>query len=496
MSDAEASASSAKEQELVTANALDDAIAGLSLPTKGAEKTAKSAARSLAEWIQKDVVTYDGSILSYIEGVIAEIDSLLSKQLNTILHHEEFRKLEGSWRGLNHLVFNTETDDQLRIEVMNISKNEIRQVFKEYKGEKWDRSPLFKKLYEEEFGMPGGKPYGTLIGDFEFSHSPADVDILRGIGQIAAAAHCPFVSAAAPELLGLRSWQDLSKPPKIDKVLSKTNPEYAAWRSLRASEDSRYVGLTLPRFLSRAPYDPVKNPIDDFAFVEEMNPDSPEDYIWSNAAYAFGANVTRAFKNYGWCTYIRGRESGGTVENLPVHTFPSDDGTVDYQCPTEIAITDRREHELAKVGLMPLSHYKNEDYAVFMGAQSLQEPQKYYNDEATASANLSARMTYLFACCRFAHYLKVMVRDKVGAFMERNELEDWLNKWINEYQTDSSSSWEAKAKKPLAAAQVTVREDEANPGYYDADFFLRPHIQLEGVTAGLHLVSKLPTLGG
>ena len=331
-----------------------------------------------------------------------------------------------------------------------------------------------------------------MIGDYAFDHSPVDVDILRGVGQIAAAAHCPFITSAAPSLLGLSSWQDLSKPPKIDKVLSKTNPEYAAWRSLRSSEDSRYLGLTLPRFLARAPYDPQKNPIDDFEFVEELGGTDHDSYVWSNAAYAFGANVTRAFKLYGWCTYIRGHDSGGKVENLPVHTFPSDDGSIDYKCPTEIAITDRREHELAKVGLMPLSHYKNEDFAVFMGAQSLQEPQKYYEDDATANAALSARMTYLFACCRFAHYLKVMVRDKIGAFMERNEMEDWLNKWINNYQCDSSSSWELKAKKPLAAAKVTVRANEADPGYYDADFFLRPHIQLEGLTAALHLVSRLP----
>ena len=497
MSDTETSKqATAAAGEFENVSALDAAIEGLSLPTKGAEETTKNAARSLASWILKDTVTYDGSILAYIEGVIAQIDQLLSKQLNAIMHQADFLKMEGSWRGLEHLVFNTETDDQLRIEIFNISKSEVRQVLKEYKGDKWDRSPLFRKVYEEEFGMPGGKPYGVMIGDYAFDHSPVDVDILRGVGQIAAAAHCPFITSAAPTLLGLSSWQDLSKPPKIDKVLSKTNPEYAAWRSLRASEDSRYLGLTLPRFLARAPYDPVKNPIDDFEFVEELGGTDHDSYVWSNAAYAFGANVTRAFKLYGWCTYIRGHDSGGKVENLPVHTFPSDDGSIDYKCPTEIAITDRREHELAKVGLMPLSHYKNEDFAVFMGAQSLQEPQKYYEDDATANAALSARMTYLFACCRFAHYLKVMVRDKVGSFMERNEMEDWLNKWINNFQCDSSSSWELKAKKPLAAAKVTVKANEADPGYYEADFFLRPHIQLEGLTAALHLVSRLPSLGG
>lgn len=481
---------------LESVTALDAAIEALSLPTKGQESTTKNAARSLAEWILKDTVVYDGSIMSYIEGVIADIDKLLSSQINAIMHHPDFLKMEGSWRGLEHMVSNTETDDELRIKVFNISKGEVRQVLKEYKGDKWDRSPLFDKVYKDEFGMPGGKPYGIMIGDYDFDHSPVDVDILRGVGQIAAAAHCPFITAASPALLGLNTWQDLSRPPNIDRILSKSNPEYAAWRALRTSEDSRYLGLTLPRFLSRAPYDPRKNPVDDFEFTEELGGADHDCYVWSNAAYAFGANVTRAFKNFGWCTAIRGQDNGGKVENLPVHTFSSDDGLIDYKCPTEIAIDDRRELELAKVGLMPLSHHKNENFAVFMGAQSLQEPQKFYGDDANASAQLSARLTYLFACCRFAHYLKVIVRRMVGSSTSRADLETYLNNWINNYQCDSSSSPDTKAKRPLEAAKITVVADDANPGFYKAEFFLQPHMQLEGVNVALHLVSSLPATDG
>jgi type VI secretion system protein ImpC len=380
----------------------------------------------------------------------------------------------------------------LQIRVFNISKKEMGKTIKKFKGTSWDQSPLFKKLYEDEFGMPGGQPFGSIIGDYYFDHSPPDVEILNGMAQIAAAAHAPFITAPAPTLLNMDSWQELSDPRDLTKIFG--TPEYAAWRSLRESEDSKYIGMAMPRFLSRLPYGSKTSPVEEFEFEEDTDGADHNKYTWSNAAYAMGTNITRAFKTYGWCSRIRGAESGGMVEGLPCHTFPTDDGGVDMKCPTEIAITDRREAELAKNGFMPLSHWKNTDYAVFVGAQSLHKPAVYDDPDATANANLGARLPYLFATCRFAHYLKCIVRDKIGSYKERADMETWLNKWIKQYVCpDPSATEETKARLPLAEGEVEVKEVEGNPGYYTSKFFLRPHYQLEGLTVSLRLVSKLPS---
>jgi len=427
-----------------------------------------------------------------IEQYIAALDKQLTKQINAIIHHPDFQQLEGTWRGLHHFVMNTETDETLKIRVLNVTKSEIGKQIKKYPGAAWDQSPLFKGVYETEYGTPGGEPYGCLIGDYDFDHSPPDVEVLRGMSQIAAAAHAPFVAAAGPSLMNMGTWQELSNPRDLTKIFGTA--EYAPWRSLRDSDDAKYVGLTMPRFLSRIPYGARTNPLDEFDFEEDVEGADHAKYTWSNAAYAMGVNITRAFKLYGWCSQIRGVESGGMVEGLPCHTFPTDDGGVDMKCPTEIAITDRREAELAKNGLMPLSHWKNTDYAVFIGAQSLQKPAEYDDPDATANANLSARLPYLFATCRFAHYLKCIVRDKIGSFKEREDMENWLNRWITNYVVDDdAASDEVKARKPLRAAEVVVKDVEGDPGYYDATFFLRPHYQLEGLKVSLRLVSKLPS---
>lgn len=458
------------------------------------QSAVKTAVQTLAEQALSATTLISDNTVKTIEAIIAEIDKKLSQQINLILHHEDFKALEGAWRGLQHLVSNTETDETLKIRVLNISKKDLGSTIKKFKGTAWDQSPLFKKLYEDEFGTPGGQPYGCLLGDYYFDHSPPDVEILSGMSQIAAAAHAPFISASAPRLFGLESWQELSNPRDLSKIFQ--TPEYAAWRSLRESEDSRYIGLAMPRFLSRLPYGSKTSPVEEFAFEEDCEGADHSKYVWSNAAYAMGTNITRSFKLYGWCSRIRGVESGGVVEGLPVHTFPTDDGGVDMKCPTEIAITDRREAELAKNGMMPLSHWKNTDYAVFVGAQSLQKPTQYDDPDATANANLAARLPYMFASCRFAHYLKCMVRDKIGSFKERADMERWLGNWINQFvDGDPANSSEAtKARKPLAAAEVVVEEVKGNPGYYSSKFFLRPHYQLEGLTVSLRLVSKLPSL--
>ena len=461
--------------------------------TDSAREAVQTAVKTLAEQALARTSLISKDALSSIEAIIAELDRKLSEQISLIIHHEDFKALEGSWRGLNYLVSNTETDEKLKIRVMNVSKKDAGRVLRKFKGTAWDQSPLFKKIYEEEYGTPGGAPYGCIIGDYQFDHSPPDVEMLGSLAQICAASHTPFLAAAAPTLMNMDTWQELMDPRDLTKIFQ--TPEYAAWRSLRASEDSRYIGLTMPRTLSRLPYGSKTNPVDEFDFEEDTEGADHSKYIWSNAAYAMGANINRSFKLYGWCARIRGAESGGMVEQLPVHTFPTDDGGVDMKCPTEIAITDRREAELAKTGLMPLSHWKNTDFAVFVGAQSLQKPQEYDDPDATANANLSARLPYLFATCRFAHFLKCIVRDKIGSFKEREDMERWLNQWIMNYVTaDAKAGEEIKAQYPLADASVTVEEVPGNPGYYTSKFYLRPHFQLEGLTVSLRLVTKLPSV--
>src|SRR3954471_8225568 len=458
-----------------------------------AKGAVEQAVRTLAEQALAQTKLIGSDVVKSIEAMIAELDRKLSEQVNLILHHADFQQLEGAWRGLHYLVNNTETDEMLKIRVMNISKNDLGKTVKRFKGTNWDQSPIFKKIYEAEYGQFGGEPFGCLVGDYYFDHSPPDVELLGELAKNSAAAHAPFISGTAPTLMQMDSWQELANPRDLTKIF--TTPEYASWRSLRESDDSRYIGLAMPRFLARLPYGAKTNPVEEFAFEEDTGAADHNRYTWSNAAYAMAVNINRSFKLYGWCSRIRGVESGGAVEGLPTHTFPTDDGGVDMKCPTEIAISDRREAELAKNGFMPLVHRKNSDFAAFIGAQSLQKPSEYDDPDATANANLSARLPYLFACCRFAHYLKCIVRDKIGSFKEREDMQIWLQKWIMNYVDGdpAHSSESTKAQKPLAAAEVVVEEVEGNPGYYTSKFFLRPHYQLEGLTVSLRLVSKLPS---
>lgn len=461
---------------------------------------AKSAVEQAVQTLAQQALSQTGLIgtdaVKSIEAIIAALDRKLTEQVNLILHHEDFQKLEGAWRGLHYLVNNTETDEMLKIRVLNISKNELGKTLKKFMGTAWDQSPLFKKLYGEEYGQFGGEPYGCLVGDYHFDHSPPDVELLREMSKVAAAAHAPFIAGASPTVMQMDSWQELSNPRDLTKIF--TTPEYASWRSLRESDDARYIGLAMPRFLSRLPYGAKTSPVEEFDFEEDTGAADHSKYTWANSAYAMAVNINRSFKLYGWCSRIRGIESGGAVEALPTHTFPTDDGGVDMKCPTEIAIDDRREAELAKNGFMPLLHRKNSDFAAFIGAQSLQKPFEYDDPDATANANLSARLPYLFACCRFAHYLKCIVRDKVGSFKEREDMQRWLQKWVMQYVDGdpAHSTEQVKARKPLAAAEVQVEEVEGNPGYYTSKFFLRPHYQLEGLTVSLRLVSKLPSAKG
>ncbi len=450
------------------------------------------AVRTLAEQALAQTGIVSDDALASIAAMIKAIDATLTAQMNEIIHHEDFQQLENAWRGLHYLVNNTETDETLKIKVFNISKKELGRTLKKFRGTAWDQSPIFKRIYEEEYGQLGGEPFGTLVGDYYFDHSPQDVQLLGDMAQVASAAHAPFLAAAAPTVMQMDSWNELANPRDLTKIFQ--TPEYAAWRSLRESDDARYIGLAMPRFLARLPYGAATEPVEEFNFEEETAGGESGHYSWCNAAYAMATNITRSFKLYGWCSNIRGIESGGALEGLPAHTFPDEDGGVAMKCPTEIAISDRREAELAKNGFMPLIYKKNSDFAAFIGAQSLQKPQEYQDAAATANANLAARLPYLFASCRFAHYLKCMVRDKIGATMTKKQLQDWLETWLSRYvdaQPDTSTV-DYKATHPLSEGRVEVEENEENPGYYSAKFYLKPHYQLEGLTVSLRLVSRMP----
>ena len=464
--------------------------------TPDAEQAVQSAVRTLAVQALSDTDLIKDDVVQSIERIIKALDDKLTKQINLIIHHAEFQQMEGAWRGLRYLVDNTETDENLKIKVLNISKKDLSKTFAKYKGAAWDQSPLFKQVYEQEFGQLGGHPYGCLVGDYQFDNSAPDVEVLKGMAQIAAAAHAPFITSPKPTLFQMESWQELANPRDLTKIF--LTPEYAAWRSFRASDDSRYIGMAMPRFLARLPYGEQTNPVDGFSFEEETGGGDHTAYTWANAAFAMAANINRSFKQYGWCTSIRGVESGGAVANLPTHTFKTDDGGVDIKCPTEIAISDRREAELAKNGLMPLVHRKNSDFAAFIGAQSLHQPAVFDDPAVTANANLGARLPYLFATCRFAHYLKCMVRDKVGGFTSASTMQSFLHNWVLNYVDGDpeGSSESTKAERPLSGAEVFVTENKANPGYYNAQFLLKPHYQLEGLNISLRLVSQLKSERG
>ncbi|MBT0957267.1 type VI secretion system contractile sheath large subunit [Alphaproteobacteria bacterium KMM 3653] len=452
----------------------------------------ENAVSTLVKTALQDSNVIKEDILDTVDEMIAALDAKLTTQTNEIIHSKEYQDLESAWRGLHYCVMNSEPDAQMKIKVLNVSKKELERELRSYPGAKWDQSPLFKQIYEAEFGQLGGTPFGALIGDFYFDHSPADIRLLRDLGKIAAAAHAPFISAADAGLLNMDSWNELPNPADLMSIFE--TPDYAAWKSLRESENSRYVALTAPRMLGREPYGQDSLAVEAFNFEEETDGHEGTMYSWINSSYAMAANIARAHKEHGWTVQIRGVNSGGEVINLPTHTFATDDGSIDQKCPTEVAISDRREGELSKAGIISLVHRKNSDKAAFIGAQSLYKPKSYQDADATAADNLSSRIPYIFAVSRFSHYLKCMVRDQIGSTKEKEELTRYLKNWIAQYidADPANSSEAAKAKRPLAGADVQIVEDEENPGYYMGKFFLRPHFQLEGMDIGMSLVSRLP----
>lgn len=461
-------------------------------------KRAEELLRTLTEQALEGTVSYSKNLNLSISEAIKQIDAKISKQLAAVMHHPKFKQLEGSWRGLHYLVMNTETSTSLKLRVINWSK---RELFRDMsRATEFDQSQLFKKIYESEFGTPGGQPYGALIGDYEFTNHPEDIDTLRLVSNVAAAAFAPFIAAASPRLLGLDSYRELSAPRDMEKIFDSL--EYTKWNAYRETEDSRFVTLVLPRVLARLPYGERTTKVDEFDYEEAPIDEAGvarrmphDDYCWMNAAYAMGARLTDAFARNGWCTAIRGAENGGKVENLPCHIFTSDDGDIDLQCPTEIGITDRREAELSKLGFLAVSHYKGTDYAVFFGAQTNQKPKKYDRPDATANAAISARLPYMMASSRIAHYLKIIARDKIGSFKEASDVGAWLKRWIEQYtNSNPSPSEEAKAKYPLREARIQVEEIPGKPGSYHAVAHMRPWLQMEELTTSLRMVARIPTL--
>ncbi|WP_158743546.1 type VI secretion system contractile sheath large subunit [Acidisphaera sp. L21] len=457
---------------------------------------AQDLVKTLVEQALSGTMTFDKNLTRTFEHAIAAIDRKLSTQLNAIMHDPKFLKMEGSWRGLHYLVQNSETGSALKIRVLNASKRDLNRDLS--KAVEFDQSQVFKKIYENEFGTPGGEPYGALIGDYEWNNHPDDIETLRLMSNIAAGAFAPFITAAGPGMFGFKDYTELSKPRDLSKIFETA--EYMKWRSFRDSEDARFVNLVMPRVISRLPYGSSTKPVEEFNYEEAPSDDtgvarpmSHNDYCWSNAAYVMGARLTDAFAKYGFCTAIRGAEGGGKVENLPSHIFTSDDGDTDSKCPTEIGITDRREFELSNQGFLPLCHYKNTDYAVFFGGQSAQKPKKYDRPEATANAAISARLPYMMATSRFAHYLKVMARDKIGSFMEASNVESWLNRWIQNYvNTNEAAGQDMKARFPLREAKIEVKEIPGKPGSYNAVAYLRPWLQMEELTTSMRMVARVP----
>ena len=472
---------------------LDQAIAATK-QTEPAQVQALLA--TLTEEALAGQVTFSRNLTVTMKEAIRRIDEKLSRQLAAIMHHEKFKSLEGSWRGLHYLVSNTQTGKDIKVRVLNVSKRELARDLA--KAIDFDQSTFFKKIYENEFGTPGGEPYGALIGDYYFDKSQDDVELLRNLSGVAAGAFAPFIAAAAPGMFGLNSYEELAAPRDLADKFQST--EFSKWRGFRETEDSRFVTLTMPRVLARQPFGAEACQIDEFDY-QESPPDAGgaaqslahDDYCWMNAAYTLGARLTSSFFDNGWCTAIRGAEGGGKVSNLPTHTFMSDEGDASEQCPTEIAITSRREKELSDLGFLPLCHYKNTDYAVFFGAQTTQKSKKYDRPEATENAAISSRLPYIMATARFAHYLKVMGRDKIGSFLEVEDCEAWLNRWIMNYVNSADGGGqEIRAKFPLREARVEVTQVPGSPGSYNAVAYLRPWLQMEELTASLRLVARIP----
>ena len=471
---------------------LDQAIAATSQTSEDATRQLLSV---MMEQVMEGTLTWDKNLTKTIEDAIVALDEKISIQLAHAMHHESFQKLEGSWRGLQKLVKNSELGSQQKIRLLDFTRDELLEQFEDAPAV--DRSRFFELIYQYEYGTAGGEPFGLLIGDYEFTYRDEDVALLRYVGEVAAAAHAPFISAVSPALFDFNSFESFYEGKPV--AAGFDTPAYASWNSFRDSDDSRYVTLTLPKTLARMPYGQNGIKVQEFNFEEfeasedsQRRPESQNDFTWSNAAYDMGLLINNSFTKYGWCTAIRGFENGGKVENLPNFVYRSEAGDQLQQCPIEVNLTDEREKELSDLGLLPLVHYKSSNFGVFMGAQTLQRPKTFVDPEATANAAISARLPYIMASSRIAHYLKVMGRDKIGSAMDPADVESDMRTWINQYVNPNAVGNDAKALKPLREAVISVEEQTGRPGCYSAIAYLRPWLQMEELTTSLRMVANIP----
>lgn len=438
--------------------------------------------------VTSGTLTISNDIVDSIDERISLIDKLLSEQISVILHHPDFQKLESTWTGLKTLFNNKETDEVV-IKIFNASKADLIRDFR--LSADFDQSSLFKKVYEYEYGTLGGVPYSILIGDYQFDNTPNDLYLLEQLSHVSAAAHAPFLSAPAPEMFGLDDFSGLHKPRDLMALFEST--DYLRWKRFRESEDSCYVGLALPNVIGRLPYGTKTMPVETFNFEENINADLREDYLWFNAGFALAGQMIKAFEKYRWCTAIRGVEGGGVVDALPTYSYVSPSGERVMQCPTEVAITERRERELAELGFIPLVYYKGTEKAVFFSINSPNLPRKYDDEQANANARLAVQLQYIMATSRFAHYIKIMMRNKIGSFTTAVACQNYLQRWLNEYiVSDDDASQKYKAKYPLRNAKVSVSERPDSPGTFKAILYLRPHFQLETLSMSIRLVAELP----
>lgn len=471
---------------------LDQAINATS---QTAPDRTKELLTSLTQEAMSGTVTWNKNLTATIEDAVAAIDAKMSEQLSQIMQKDTFQELEGSWLGLQKLIRNSALGTAQKVKLLNISKDELLEQFEDAPAV--DRSPIFNSMYQHEYGTAGGEPYGLILGDYEFSQSDEDVALLRYMGEVAAASHAPFIAAAAPEMFELNSFSTFSEGKPIAPAFD--SPSYASWNSFRESDDARYVALTLPRTMARLPYGFKGKKIKSFNFEElstdnagNPKPASNDELVWSNAAFDMALNMNNAFEAFGWCTAIRGMDNGGKVESLPNLTYLTDSGDITQQCPTEVNLTDEREKELSDLGFLPLVHYKNSDYAVFLGGQTTQKPKEYTDLDATANAAISARLPYIMASSRIAHYLKVMGRDNIGSNMESADIQKQMSEWIATYTNSGAMGNEERAKTPLAEAQISVIEQPGRPGAYSAIAHLRPWLQMEELTTSVRMVASLP----
>lgn len=425
---------------------------------------------------------------SVIEAQVAWIDRIISAQVSAIMHSEPFQALEAQWRQLKFLVDRTDFKKNVKIELLNCSKQDLQEDFED--SPEIIQSALYKHVYIDEYDTPGGEPYASIVSSYEFDSGAQDVSLLTSISQVAASAHCPFVGSVGHRFFGKKDVHELPKIDDLDSFLDRA--EYIKWRGFRDSEDSRYVGLVLPRFLLRLPYDPETNAVSDFKFTEEVTGSEHDKYLWGNASFAFASNMVRSFVDNGWCVQIRGPEAGGKVEDLPIHTFDVGKGT-QMKIPSEILIPETREFEFSNQGFIPLSYYKNRNYACFFSANSTRRPEEYDDPNITANERINARLPYIFLTSRLAHYLKVLQRENIGATKSAANLELELNTWIKGLVTEMQNPGpELAATHPLSHGQVTVTENPDNPGFFRVAMAVTPHFQVEGIDISLSLVSKMP----